>query len=658
MAALAVPQDATFRDLLSRFTAKVVDPVDGEVSTAFFIDRTGRLLTCWHVMEPDFAGIIRNFVFIEYGGYRYRARFVRKLSNRNKDIAVLQLYKPDFKLLQRRGFEVARLAFPVRPADPTVSLGYQRQDRLGDPLLLRSFIDPENMWIGVKDWINQRCLATVFRHAHNDLGMSGAALLKTQTAHVVGIVAGVLPSSHSHAQPLGFSVPLTDVQINWPTFAADCDVLNYDPIIDDRIVPQDTEFDRHGAFSARPLWETRIQTFLNDPDPRRRYLLLIGGEGAGKSALMAHCIRTQVEPVYHFIRRGQSRWESPDSLLLSLDAQLRRKYSIEANAELEENLAKARSIKERAQAAATILENTLARASGPIAAAGGKEVLWIDGLDEAFGPNSHFHDIAGLPGLLPPHLPPGIRAVLTSRPGDHLHWLRKPDLCEQYRLEDDCADNVDDVERYIRANAAGIRPPLEDDFIRHFAQRTQGNFYITVRKLEEIRREPDKRRDPETFPATVREYHAEVYQRVVQRAGKSGISEPDVRFVFGVLGEACEPLAPVHFEVFGLPDWTEQLLGWAADHFHPRPAGRCPDLPYAFNHLSVQDFFQSQLSHAEKRKIHRILAAACSAWRDWKGPPRGYALRWLPYHCSEATNHDQLAEVLLDLEFLEERLKR
>lgn len=223
--------NSQLRALLVRFVVKVVDPVDSITSTAFFVNEKGFLLTCWHVVEPGFAGVVRDWVWVGYRGERYKAHVLKGVSNRNKDLAVLRVLGEEFQRLQYSGFEVAPLAFPYQPADPVAALGYQRHDMLADPLLLRGYLDPDNtpLTVALVDatgvmFATQQCLAVAFRHAHFDLGMSGAPLLDTHTSRVVGMVAGVLPTSIPTHQPLGFAVPLRDVPLSWSDFAGDCNV--------------------------------------------------------------------------------------------------------------------------------------------------------------------------------------------------------------------------------------------------------------------------------------------------------------------------------------------------------------------------------------------------------------------------------------------------
>jgi tetratricopeptide (TPR) repeat protein len=648
------------REWLAEFVVRVVDPLDDLSSTAFFVNEQGFLLTCWHVVEPDFAGTVHDWVWVEYRGARYRADLRRRLSNRNKDLAVLQVRGAELQRLRRAGFQAAPLAFPYQPADPVAALGYQRQDVVADAILLRGYVDPDNTSIpvpleddhGVR-FATQPCLAVVFRHAHFDLGISGAPLLDVRTGRVVGVAAGVFPSSHSPTQqPLGFAVPLDGVPLSWPAFERDCQVLSYDPVLDDEIVPQGTEFLRHGSLVDRPGWAAMVSSFLEDPQRRSGYLLLVGGEGEGKSAFVAHRLLNRVEPVFYFLRRKQGRWEDPEWMLRSLTAQLLRKYPVGGNPLLRARLREDEPHEARLHAAAALFRDAIERVSAIVTSEGCQEVLWIDGLDEAFGPTAPYHDRPGLARLLPTPLPPGIYFVLTSRPGKHLDWLTAdPRLCAGHRVEDEQYDNVGDVGCYLRAHANDVQPPLSPEFIARLAARTQGNFYIAVHKLAEIQRDPSAARDPEAIPISVKAYHAEVYQGVVDRAWGSGITEGRVRLVLGLLAGARElgELAPADLDACfaDAPDQAEQILGWAADYFQPRPRQREPALPYEFNNLSVREFLETQLKAADLRSIGDRLAEGC--WRQFRaGADRmtTYARRHLAAHLAEAGRWEDLLAAL------------
>src|SRR5207245_4144303 len=127
-----------------------------------------------------------------------------------------------------------------------------------------------------------------------------------------------------------------------------------------------------------------------------------------------------------FIRRNRGRCDDPGAMVRSLEAQLRRKHGLVAplvtsGADLaglqEALLATLRRV-------STKLEDEGKRRKERL-----REIVYLDGLDEAFGPTGRFGRVA-LPGVLPEELPDGIFVVLTSRPGEHLPWLADPALCD------------------------------------------------------------------------------------------------------------------------------------------------------------------------------------------------------------------------------------
>src|SRR5262249_48068731 len=155
--------------------------------------------------------------------------------------------------------------------------------------------------------------------------------------------------------------------------------------------PQSKEFERHRSFTLRPRWSDHLYRFLTDSQGRSGYLLFVAGEGEGKSAFIADCIQDTIEPIFHFVRRTEPGWDDPERMLRSLTAQLCRKYPVTVNRELEDRFQKARSAAARNNAAAEILADVLERVSRIIVSEDEREVLWIDGLDEAFGPTGRYH---------------------------------------------------------------------------------------------------------------------------------------------------------------------------------------------------------------------------------------------------------------------------
>ncbi|WP_201097224.1 hypothetical protein [Thiocystis minor] len=415
-------------------------------------------------------------------------------------------------------------------------------------------------------------------------------------------------------------------------------------------IDQTSEFVRHRDFIARPGWQHRVETFLAKQATEGGYLLLTGGEGIGKSAFIADRIRRSSEPVYRFLRHTQPGWDDPLTLLQSLRTRLWQKHGVDAAPELRRHQ---REVPQAPVDAATVLlQDQLVRLGAVLAASGETETIYVDGLDEAFGPVARYHDLPGLPGLLPGHLPARISAILTSRPGDHLGWLADPSLCCQHRLEDFSDGNRKDVECYLNNHAASVEPSLTPDFVRDAAQRIDGNFYVALRVLENIRAAPAAPRAPEQLPENVNVLHQQTWARIVRRAGKDDMDELSVRAVLGFVALAAEPLSQDTLNALA-PNGTESVLTWAAEYFAPRPARRDSTAPWVFNHSSAKEFLVGQLSQQEREALLAALANGCAKWRELDGCARHYALRYLPQHSLSATNRAQLAaSTLLDYDYL------
>jgi len=216
---------------------------------------------------------------------------------------------------------------------------------------------------------------------------------------------------------------------------------------------------------------------------------------------------------------------------------------------------------------------------------------------------------------------------------------------------------VADVKRFLEAHAHEVNPPLDPEFIDKVAERTQGNFYIATRILEELKRDPAAPRDARRLPGTVWEFHARTWERVVRKAREAGISEGAVREVLGMLAAAQEPLSLEHLQAFGAPEGAEEILGFAGEWFSPRPGYRAPALPFEFNHVSVPEFLLSQLTSGELKELHAKLAAACARWRGFPEKVREYAFRYRLFHLVEARDWQGLAEGFADEEYVVERAK-
>lgn len=270
------------------------------------------------------------------------------------------------------------------------------------------------------------------------------------------------------------------------------------------IIDCSQELHDHRDFVGRGWLKARVQTLVEDPRRRNGYVLITGEPGAGKSAFIAEWMRTSQAPVYHFIKKGRGNWDNPEAFFRSLTAQLRRKYSL------------SRQDEDPRQSAADVLYAVLEAVSRQHFAGRGREVLVLDGLDEAYGPTGRAAGIA-LPGVLREQLPDGIFCVLTSRPGEHLNWLADPALCATIHLEDEEAANAADIQAYMEARNRTDGLGLTPAFIAEAMRRSEQNFLFAVLLMNDLRTLPPEERTPERIPAGLQGWMVKQLEYVVQK---------------------------------------------------------------------------------------------------------------------------------------------
>lgn len=139
--------------------------------------------------------------------------------------------------------------------------------------------------------------------------------------------------------------------------------------------------------------------------PSRGWVLVKGGPGRGKSALLAEWLKRREGaglpvPPHHFLRRGVEDWDRPEVIKRNLAAQVERLYPelVDSNARPESRLRE-------------LLQRVSDKELKPRNA---RLVLVVDGLDEVEGEPG---DSNPLPRFLPHELPPGVKG--------HRPWRRR-----------------------------------------------------------------------------------------------------------------------------------------------------------------------------------------------------------------------------------------
>lgn len=414
----------------------------------------------------------------------------------------------------------------------------------------------------------------------------------------------------------------------------------------DIIADQRAEVQRHGDIVGRQWLHERIESRIAARESERGagYVLLTARAGVGKSAAIAGEIRRAERPVYHFIRRGMGRWDEPQWMLRSLEAQLRRRHGLVA-------VAGPRGGAPLARLQGAFL-STLQRVSNRLKEEGQRrgqrlrEVIYLDGLDEAFGPTGRFAQVA-LPGVLPKELPEGIFVVLTSRLGEDLAWLADPALCDTVELDPAAPDNLDDIHVFLRRENERRQLGLGEAFVDRLVDASEGLFLVAeryVRPRAELRTELEAwQRDSGKIPRGFTGWITAEWQRLVTVARKTKIRDEVVRAVLGLLVTARDPLSRRELGALlrsaggqGSPSAVsrtrreatagavgsvrvaqirrrlDDVLRLATEFFDAGDPGAGEHARYRFFHTSFAEFVARTLRDLEPEDCHRVLARGCA----------------------------------------------
>ncbi len=425
------------------------------------------------------------------------------------------------------------------------------------------------------------------------------------------------------------------------------------------------ELNRHREFIGRDWLTRRVQEFVGRCNSG--FLLLTAEPGIGKSAFVANQVSSNKQrSVFHFIRNDMGYWDDPDSILRSLIGQLRHKYNL-PEIDSEQRM----TPKVAFLAMLRLVSNGLN---------GQKEVIYLDGLDEAFGSGGRFTQIT-LSDFLPrddgPILPNGIFIVLTSRPGNHLKWLMDLKLCEVETLDPNAQDNKDDIHTYVcHKNQVG-NLGLTESFIEYLVDACEGIFAVALiylRMHPDLSKELTRQRDPSIIPRGLADWFVKQWTHVVTAAQQQGIDQNVVRGILGLMTVAREPLAKEHLiEFLSLKKGTpsvgflnlekmapdlDKVLNLSQEFFDSPSMKQDEVKYYRFFHSSLSEFITADLSEEERSDCHRLFAEKCEAWNQFQGAIRKYALRYRLSHLIAAEEWGQLAKAFAETDFIVERNKK
>ncbi|NLF14562.1 MAG: ATP-binding protein, partial [Anaerolineaceae bacterium] len=409
------------------------------------------------------------------------------------------------------------------------------------------------------------------------------------------------------------------------------------------LLDQSAEFQRHPPLVGREWLLDQMDAAIakaasgNGP----AYVLLTAAAGMGKSAIVAQAVRQRQDAVYHFIRRDMPGWDDPNRIFQSLCAQVCRLRALPLSQDKESQPSKqpAEALLDALQRAAPHLDD-----AHPL-------VLWLDGLDEAFGRLGR-HQREALPGLLPRMLPPHVVVVLTSRPGEHLDWLGDHSLCHALTLEAGASDNQADIRKYLEEENLRRALDLPAEFVSKLVEASEGCFAAATRYLEDPLRLKAWQADPDSIPRGLDGWLADQWRWMMVQAAKQFHSsfEDLLRLTLGLLATAREPVswnqldallrleAKMPVGAYSSVDLHRHLrpaLRLAEGLFEPR-SGVDESAPWRFFHTRFQEYVLERLSTNERQDLDRVLAMGCGNWANLpEDEARRYALAHRLQHLAE-----------------------
>jgi tetratricopeptide (TPR) repeat protein len=288
--------------------------------------------------------------------------------------------------------------------------------------------------------------------------------------------------------------------------------------------------DRLESFVGRQRELEALRQLITERQQTGGYITITGQAGQGKSSIIAKLVHDtgRVQVAHHFIPINPG----PDhqiGLLRNLMARLILKYELAELFVVSESRA--------------VLRDNFPKVLAEVAGKGGKEVIFIDGLDQLEEEITGVRDLS----FLPTSPPSGIVFVLGTRPNDTLKPLELLKPHDEYRLPNLSRADFDRILQHRVVH-------LESVFVDRLYQVMGGNaFYLDliVRELEE--------NAGDDLPALITQLADNpdhIFSVALERLKHHGVLWQQIMYpVLGVLLVAREPLGrqPIR-QIVGVED--------------------------------------------------------------------------------------------------------
>ncbi|WP_437282533.1 TIR domain-containing protein [Sorangium sp. So ce375] len=406
------------------------------------------------------------------------------------------------------------------------------------------------------------------------------------------------------------------------------------------------ERSRHEHFFGREDVLSAIDRHLDGAGTSGRWVLVTGGPGMGKSAILSRWLDVEEQrgrrAPHHFLRRDVMDWDRPEAVARSLAAQIEALYPAQKDPE--------------ARPESRLIELLAKVSKHELAPRGERLVLVVDGLDEARS------DGAGqnpLPSFLPYALPPRVHALCASRPQyPHLDWLESRGNVRRIDLDARAwaGSNEQACHAFWDDQAPRFTPRLDPRLVEEAVARAEGNLLYAVKLREWLEEQPVEQRRVERLPRGLSGFLEQIWQQL------RGLPREQFGLVANGLGLLCAAREALPLEELEAAEgWKDVVAG---EDFLRAVRTLLLEEPEAWRgarayrpyHEAFRAFVAEKLGPKRMAELHRRLLETTARWPVAEGESdfrRRYAARHAIAHALAAGERNTVRGLCRDLGLLE-----